>query len=193
MNNNKGALHTADAIDDDQKKVLYIYSLYSDERHNTYLQYTAACALVYYITSEGVFQYNKEEYLVYDYKEDRRYIWESKKFMSDINILRDHGLLIRARSRSKTSRDVNAHQCTTEGHHYLKEVEQKEKNIREQFMAIRKRLVCRNGSKKTIHLYEKWPAIKCGHSITPIKGFLKKFDDDTTPLEKHTQYKPYFM
>ena len=106
-------------LDQDQKNILIVYSLYSNQKLRTYLQYTAACALFFYLTKKEFFKYNLNELLVYDYKEARKYIWESKKFMQDINIVRDYDLLIRARSRSRTSRDVNAHQCSTKGFEYI--------------------------------------------------------------------------
>lgn len=109
-------------LDLDQKLIIGVYNLYSNESDLTYLQYTAACAIFYYLTSKELFNYNLDSPLVYDYLYKRRYIWEDKKFMSDINIARDSNYLIRARATSKTSRDVNGHQCSNLGKKYVLEL-----------------------------------------------------------------------
>ncbi|MCP4123825.1 MAG: hypothetical protein GY751_18910 [Bacteroidetes bacterium] len=99
-----------------------MYSLYSNESDLSYFQYTAACAVFYFLTQHDLFPYDINALLIYDYKKARRYIWEDKKFMSDINILRDQNLLIRSRAKSRTSRDVNAHQCSNRGQSYINQL-----------------------------------------------------------------------
>ena len=106
-------------LDTDQQKVLFVYSLYSDEKELKFFQYTAALATCYYLMKKGVFPNYKDQLLVYDYKNSRRYLWEDKKFMNDINILRQNDTLIRARARNRQYRDINSHQCSKIGHEFL--------------------------------------------------------------------------
>ncbi len=179
--------------DQDQRRVLYVYSLYTDESKNTYLQYTAACALIYHLSQKGFFDYNLNELLVYDYKEERRYIWESKKFMTDINILRDQQLLLRARSRSKTSHDVNAHQCSIPGHQYIQNLIESCPECKEAFALIKKELTCETGVLKTIKLTSYGPLLVCRTSTELIKGFLKCFMECSENRNVIPDHNPFFI
>ncbi|MDP3453500.1 MAG: hypothetical protein Q8R90_11160 [Bacteroidales bacterium] len=181
------------SIDKDQKCILFAYSLYTNEQEYTYLQYTAACALVFYLSQKGFFNYNLNELLVYDYKEERRYIWESKKFMADINILRDNGLLLRARSRSKTSHDVNAHQCTILGHQYVKYLLNTSPEIKKTFDNIKRELSCNGGEIKKIKLLNDAPHLCCRYQSQPIKGFLKSFAQSPDNSSKIPPHNPFFI
>lgn len=181
------------SIDKDQMGVLYAYSLYSNEQEYTYLQYTAACALIFYLSQKGLFNYNLNELLVYDYKEERRYIWESKKFMTDINILRDKGLLLRARSRSKASHDVNAHQCTVLGHQYIKSLLETSSEISVFLQKIKRELSCESGEVKTIRLSDEGPLLCCRNRCHLIDGFLKFFVDCPDNSQIIPPHSPFFI
>lgn len=181
------------SIDKDQVNILYVYSLYSNQLHNSYLQYTAACALMFHLTTKGIFDYNTEELLVYDYKDERRYIWEAKKFMSDINVLRDHSLLIRARVPSEKSRDVNAHQCSIKGHEYLREFSAYSSSTKALFSRIKELLYCKNGTVKEIELTKEGPILKCKHQQELIKGFLKCFKSNSSKNTQVPDYSPFFL
>jgi hypothetical protein len=181
-------------LDDDQKHILMVYSLYTDEVNLSYLQYTAACALIFYLSKEGFFKYNQEELLVYDYLESRLYIWESKKFMTDINILRDHGFLIRARCKSKNTRDVNTHQCSEEGREYLNHVLKNSKNTFEIFNSMKNVLSCENNHLKKIRLQEDGPYLDCGTHKYLINGFIKDFNQPNASRKiKKREYSPFFL
>ena len=183
-------------LDQDQKLVLAVYDLYSNQQEHTYLQYTAICALIFHLIQKGVFTYPDDELLVYDYKEQRRYIWEAKKFMADINILRDHGYLLRARSRSKTSRDVNAHQCTTAGHEFLKKERGKsDADFNAKHKLMLNELTCPNGKPKQLFLADHGPELRCGTARETIKGFLKDFDPTqaSEPNSSQPNYTPFFL
>lgn len=192
------------SLDQDQEYILAVYSFYTDEAEHTFLQYTAACAVFYYLTKEGFFEYNLDELLVYDYKESRRYIWEAKKFMADINILRDHGYLIRVRSRSKTYRDVNAHQCSVAGHAYIKNRQKNDSGFSKKTGEIKKALSCSKGHLFEVHLEDAGPQLVCERNIkecvrvVPIEGFLKDLTVDEKSItpgteSKYKQYEPFFI
>ncbi len=181
------------SIDKDQMGVLYAYSLYTNEQEHTYLQYTAACALIFYLSQKGSFNYNLNELLVYDYKEERRYIWESKKFMTDINILRDKGLLLRARSRSKTSHDVNAHQCTVIGQQYISSILETTCETTLFLEKIKKELSCESGEIKTIRLSDNGPLLCCRHRCQLIDGFLKSFVVAPENSQLIPPHRPFFI
>ncbi|MCK5764813.1 MAG: hypothetical protein KAH26_02465 [Bacteroidales bacterium] len=194
-----------DDLDRDQELILAVYSFYTKESDHSYLQYTAACAIFYYLTQKGYFDYNLNELLVYDYKESRRYIWEAKKFMKDINVLRDHDYLIRARSRSKTYRDINAHQCSGAGHVHIEEKRKSSKDFNELCEEVRQVLSTDRGELYDVRLKDNGPVLanKRGGekyvSYAPIKGFLK----DLCPAEKDDKdagddcvgekYEPFFI
>jgi len=168
-------------LDKDQFGLLYTYSLYSNEAKNQYLQYTAACALAYYLSQNKKFNYNLEELLVYDYLKQRLYIWESKKFMADINTLRGLNLLNRARCRSKTSKDINAHQCTRRGLKYLEDSVLSQPELKEYFTEIDALLKDVNGNIKQIILGEDQPYLQGRNNKAIIEGFVKKFQE--SPLD----------
>jgi hypothetical protein len=195
-------------LDEDQELILAVYSFYSNEAEHTYLQYTAACALIYFLTNrekDKMFNYELNELLVYDYKDSRRYIWEAKKFMNDINVLRDHKFLIRARSRSKTYRDVNAHQCSNEGHKFLKKLQNESVDFKRKVEKTRDLLSCCKGHLYEVVLEKEGPELVCRENakecirLERIEGFLKDlcFDEDVT--KKNDQgcvnllYEPYFI
>lgn len=192
-----------DNLDRDQESILAVYSFYTHESNHSYLQYTAACALFFYLTQKGFFKYNLDELLVYDYKESRRYIWEAKKFMADINILRDHNLLIRARSRTKTYRDVNAHQCSDLGHEYIQKLGETSKDFADLQQKLKATLSTDRGELYDIRLDDKGPILvnerEGGQyvSFSPIQGFLK----DLCPADPKVKggecleenYKPFFI
>ncbi len=181
-------------LDEDQKYILMVYSLYTDEANLTYLQYTAACALIYYLSKEGFFKYNLEELLVYDYLENRLYIWESKKFMTDINVLRDQGFLIRARCKSKNTRDVNAHQCSGKGREYLNFLLKNSNDSQEILNKIKKILSCENNQLKRIKLEQDGPYLDCGTNKYLIKGFLKEFNKLATDQDtQKREYNSFFL
>lgn len=192
-----------DNLDRDQESILAVYSFYTHESNHSYLQYTAACALFYYLTQKEFFNYNLDELLVYDYKESRRYIWEAKKFMADINILRDHNLLIRARSRSKTYRDVNAHQCSEQGHEYIRKLSETSNDFAVLLQKLRAILSTDREELYDVRLHDNGPLLvnERGReqyvSFSPIKGFLK----DLCPAANEKKdkqcvevnYKPFFI
>lgn len=128
------------SLDRDQMLICGLYDLYTSQEENKYLQYTAACVLFYYLTKKGHFSYSLDAPLVYDYLGQRAYIWEDKKFMADINIVRDAECLIRARARSATSRDVNAHQCSAKGKAFIANLEKENPAFAEAMEAIRSEL-----------------------------------------------------
>lgn len=180
-------------LDLEQRSILYVYSLYTLEEKYSYLQYTAACALIYHLTKQGLFTYNTEELLYYDYLDKRHYIWESKKFMTDINILRDHGFLTRARLNSKLGRDVNAHQCSTLGKEYVENLVQSKDEIRQQFNKIKTELSCVDGSLKEIVLKKDAPYLVCQNKSSAIAGFVKHFEAQEDKSAGEVSYNPFFM
>jgi hypothetical protein len=196
---------TETVLDRDQELILAVYSMYTHESNHTYLQYTAACALFYYLTQKQFFDYDLDELLVYDYGEQRRYIWEAKKFMSDINILRDEDLLIRARSRSKTYRDINAHQCSDKGHEYIAEKRQSSQEISQLYEQLRKTLSNPQGEMYDVRLKDAGPMLvheRGGEhyvSRIPIQGFLKDLCPSVSSDDKGKEncidesYEPFFI
>lgn len=168
-------------MDNDQKKILYVYSLYSSEEKLSYLQYTAALAIFFHLMQKGYFPNYKHQLLLYDYKDSRRYLWEDKKFMNDINIVRDHDYLSRSRVQTTDYRDINAHQCTKKGEEYLKI---KGIGKTDSFLKIRDELKCKCGNILKIRLNENNPALYCEKGCTDltIDGFLD--DIDLTIKEK---------
>ncbi len=178
---------TSNILDTDQKKILIVYSLYTNQTKHSYLQYTAACAVIFYLNKKGIFTYNPNELLVYDYGNSRKYIWEAKKFMNDINVLRDQDLLIRARSKSKTSRDVNAHQCSTKGQAYVKN------NLfsKPYFALIKDALSCGNDGLYAIQLEKTSPMLINKFNSKKnieIDGFLRNLQKTES-----INYKPFHL
>jgi len=188
----------------DQELILLTYYIFTNKSEFTYLQYTAACALIFFLTQKEYFEYNKDEILVYDYKEERRYIWEAKAFMEDINLLRDKDCLIRARSRSETYRDVNAHKCSSKG---LKYIQGKIKDSREfanLHGEIKQVFSCKQGHPYDIRLEKKGPQLVCEKNakeficFQEIEGFLKHISfrldgAETAKKSKKIQYTHFFL
>ena len=118
-----------------------------------------------------VFPNYKEQLLVYDYKNSRRYLWEDKKFMNDINILRQQHTLIRARARNRQYRDINSHQCSNIGHQFLINI-----NFRktEEGKKILKLLQCKDNAVREIFLEDEHPVFRCPKckNTEIIEGFL---------------------
>jgi len=185
----------------DQESILIVYYLYTSKSKNIYLQYTAGCILMYFLTQKEIFNYDLEETLVYDYKEERRYIWEAKDFMEDINILRDKNYLIRARSKSQTSLDVNSHQCSSGGINYINQKIEESPDFKIRFTEIKKILSCNNGHLYEIHLNDNNPKLRCEYdvkkcvSFEEVKGFLKdlSFAKINSQDKLVTEYKPFFL
>jgi len=184
--------------------ILAVYSLYTNEANHSYLQYTAACAIFYHLTTKEVFEYNLNELLVYDYKESRRYIWEAKEFMKDINVVRDHNYLIRARSKSKTYRDVNAHQCSTVGHQYIEDKRKNDHSFNEQIIKIKNILSTDDGELYDVRLNDSGPLLVNERGgvdyvrYAPIKGFLKDLcvENKQEPEAEDCvgrKYEPFFI
>ena len=196
-------LNLSSILSKDQESILSVYYLYTSKHKYTYLQYTAACALMYFLTQKNIFNYDLDETLVYDYKEERRYIWESKDFMEDINILRDKDYLIRARSRSKTYRDVNAHQCSSKGINYIDKKIKESKDFKTKFEEIEKVLSCSKGHLFEVHLKDNGPKLVCEQNakecirFEEIKGFLKDLSFNNISLHARdlsiSKYKPFFL
>ncbi len=159
-------------MDKDQEIILFVYSLYSSEEEISYLQYTAALVLFFYLKEKGHLPNYKNQLLLYDYKESRRYLWEDKKFMNDINIVRDHGYLIRSRVKTSDFRDVNAHQCSTSGKKYVLEEGFAE---RDYLLEVDKALKCKCGSRYNVVLADGNPELSCekGCPAVVVNGFLK--------------------
>lgn len=177
------------SLDDDQRKILFLLSLYSSEEELVFLQYTGWLVISFYIMTKGLLPNYKEQLLVYDYKCDRRYLWEDKKYMDDVNVLRRAGLVIRARSRSQEYRDINAHQCSKLGHEYLQAINFKESPMGQ---AILNELSCKKcGRCKLIILSDEQPILKCPkckRQEIVVEGFLK---DLYQPIEEKVE--PYFL
>lgn len=162
-------------MDDDQKIILYVYSLYTSEDRLNYLQYTAALAIFFYLMKKGYFPNYQYQLLHYDYKDVRRYLWEDKKFMDDINVVRDKGFIVRSRVKTIDYRDINAHQCTIKGERYLRENGIKEINSYEKIL---NELRCRCGKLLRIQLDDDSPYLRCVRGCMNIKisGFLSEID-----------------
>lgn len=174
-------------LDKDQRKILFILSLYSSEEELTFLQYTGWLALSYYLMKKGFFPNYKNQLLIYDYKSNRRYIWEDKKFMRDVNILRKKNLVIRAKTRSQDYRDINAHQCSKLGHSYLNEIDYSNsssgKSIRDELSCNE----CKSGYE--LILEDEKPVLRCSKCEEEIiiKGFLRNlFEPIGEKLEPFT-------
>jgi len=120
---------------------------------------------------KGIFPNYKEQLLIYDYKDSRRYLWEDKKFMNDINKLRRNGMLIRARARSKEYRDINSHQCSETGSQFIETT-----NFSESIEGkkILKLLNCWCGRLRHVFLEDNGPYFRCAKCKSEIfvEGFL---------------------
>lgn len=171
-------------MDQDQKIILFVYSLYSSEEELTYIQYTAALVIFYHLMKKGYLPYYHEQLLLYDYNDSRRYLWEDKKFMKDINIVRDFGFLSRSRVKTVDYRDINSHQCTKKGFEYLKE-----NNIADTDYCkkILNELKCKCGNILQVKLSENNPELVCRNLCQNIvvEGFLQKIqrniDEEINP------------
>lgn len=158
-------------LDDDQKSILYVYSKYSNEKDAIYLQYTAALVLFYYLMRKGIFPKYKEQLLVYDYKDSRRYMWEDKKFMADINHLRDFDFLSRARLKTACYRDMNAHYCTHKGLEYIEKENINSTNLKN----INHYLQCNCKRNLSVVLNDDFPVLQCDKHKKfriDVNGFL---------------------
>jgi len=166
-------------LDEDQKKILFIYSLYSSEEQLRFMQYTGILSICYYLMQQGIFPNYKEQLLIYDYKADRRYLWEDKKFMNDINVLRKYNTLIRARARSKEYRDVNSHQISKLGIQYINEINLAGSNTGQKILS---HLKCKCGNLRHVVFDDKDPILKCTScgSVLHVSGFLYDLHE---PLE----------
>lgn len=167
------------SFDEDQQAILYVYSKYSAEKDAQYLQYTAALVLFYYLMKKGIFPSYKEQLLVYDYKDSRRYMWEDKKFMADINHLRDLNLLGRARLKTACYRDMNAHYCTDKGHEYIEAGNISSINLEK----IDHHLQCKCKRNLRVVLNDDCPILQCDKhkkSKVTVDGFLYKLSE---PIE----------
>lgn len=161
--------------------ILYVYALYSSEKNHVYLQYTAALVVFYYLTRKGHFKdYKETQLLVYDYKDSRRFMWEDKTFMNDINFVRGYDYLSRARVKTSDYRDINAHQCTEKGADFIKKsdyfssVEAKD---------ILRELSCECGDLLSVRLDDDNPKLVCEKCKTEIviDGFLSNLFTDIEP------------
>lgn len=158
--------------DKNQLAILFVYDLYRSEEKNEYLQYTAALVIFYFLMKKGFFPDYTEQLLVYDYKDSRRFMWEDKTFMSDINKVRGFDYLIRARVRSSEFRDMNAHQCTPAGAEYIKEIHYAESP---EGKKITQALYCKCGKLLQVVLNDDMPRLvcqSCKHKIE-VSDFLK--------------------
>jgi len=174
-------------LDFDQLLILYVYSKYSSEEECSYLQYTAALVLFFYLMEQGVLKNYKHQLLVYDYKDSRRFLWEDKKFMSDINIIRDHGFLSRARLKTEDYRDLNAHQITSLGKEFSTKYELEEPKIVEE---IDKLIKCNCDRFYSVKLEPNMPVLVCEKCKIKLEidGFLY---DLTSPIAD--KYKACFI
>jgi len=174
-------------LDFDQLLILYVYHRYSSEKNCEYLQYTAALVLFFYLMKKGIFSNYQQQLLVYDYKDSRRFLWEDKKFMSDINIIRDYGFLSRARLKTEDYRDLNAHQITNSGVRFLEENKIQENEL---VKKIDQLLLSKCGLFYAVFLNDDCPVLQCGKckEVIPVEGFLY---DLTTPIAD--KYKASFI
>ncbi|MBN2154090.1 MAG: hypothetical protein JW839_21720 [Candidatus Lokiarchaeota archaeon] len=158
-------------LDEDQKKILYIYALYSSEEELRFMQYTGMLSICFHLMKKGIFPNYKEQLLIYDYKADRRYLWEDKKFMNDINVLRKYNVLIRARARSKEYRDVNSHQISRFGSQYLKECNYASTDPGKKILS---HLKCNCGNLRRVVFEDDDPVLKCARcgNVVNVRGFL---------------------
>lgn len=175
----------------DQMLCLYIYELYSSEKKIRYLQYTGMLAVTYYLMKQGLFDNRYvDDILIYDYLDARRYVWEDKQFMRDINILRDDKLLIRSRIRTLAYRDYNAHQISQAGSDYLKKINFANTSSAKQLLSL---LSCPRCKRLySIHLEEDAPKLICprckNKSCIIIHDFLK---DDQKKTKLHLE--PFYL
>lgn len=156
-------------LDNDQKLILAVYSLYTDEAKNTYLQYTAACAIIYYLTRKHFFDYNLNENIQYDYMGSENYIWEAKKFWKDMNILRSMGYLKRSRILNKKYREINLHQCTATGVSYLNSIES---DLKKDFFGLKNTLVCRKGHLLELKFGKYFPYLICTKHHNTFRNYF---------------------
>lgn len=163
--------------DKNQLAILFVYSLYTSEYKNEYLQYTAGLVIFYYLMKKGCFTDYKEQLLVYDYKDSRRFMWEDKTFMNDINIVRSFNYLNRARVHSSDFRDMNAHQCTQRGADYI---EQLHYEMTSEGKKILQALNCKCGKLLQVSLDDDTPRLVCPDCKlkTEVSDFLKDLSKD---------------
>ena len=158
--------------DQDQQSILYVYSLYSSFSEVKYLQYTGALVIFFYLMKQNIFPDYREHLLIYDYKDTRRFLWEDKKFMTDVNTVRNNGFLSRARLRAQNYRDMNAHQCTQSGFDFLKSIGFENT---EHAQKIKNHLTCGCGKLYSVDLKDNGPQLickQCKKSGFEVKGFL---------------------
>jgi hypothetical protein len=158
-----------------QLAILYVYTLYTSEKTNDYLQYTAALVIFYYLMQKGYFPDYNEQLLIYDYKDSRRFMWEDKTFMNDINVVRSFDYLNRARVRSSEFRDMNAHQCTQKGELYINQLQYADSP---EGKKIAQALHCKCGKLLQVALNDDMPRLVCQgcKQKTEVQGFLKDLD-----------------
>jgi len=126
--------------------------------------------------------------LIYDYLDSRRYLWEDKVFMNDINILRQHGLLKRARVRTAGYRDYNSHQITLSGIDHIRRSGYSDSAQAKRILSYLTCPKCR--SLLNVRLEKKAPVLLCPEKKhrQVINGFLKDMK-----LEKLNHTKPFFL
>jgi len=201
-------------LDQDQELILGIYSLYSNESNHSYLKYPAALSIIYYLLREGHFKYNLNEFIQHDYMGSKKYIWEAKKVVYDINIIRGYGYLIRARSRSKTYSDVNAHQCTSSGFLYFQRRLTESISFKKRFNRVKYSLSCSKGHLLELKFKNNSPYLICNKhhnayrnyfsdaynayrnyfSAIYIDGFLKsEIDAENYSPQINQSVKPFFI
>lgn len=163
-------------LDRDQELILVIYYLYtgsySYKTIDSYLKYPAALSIIYYLTQKGFFNCNLNEFIQYDYMGSKKYIWEAKKIMNDINIIRDYGYLIRARSRSKTYSDVNAHQCTIEGAVYFQRRLTESISFEKRIDSVKHSLSCSKGHLLGLEFNNDCPYLICHERHNKYRNFI---------------------
>ncbi len=175
-------------LDQDQQCILYVYSLYSSYSEVKYLQYTAALVLFYYLKQNHIFPRYKDHLLIYDYKDTRRFLWEDKKFMNDVNVVRNQVFLSRARLRSQNYRDMNAHQCTPQGFEYLIQNSFAQMEIAKKIKAL---LSCSCGRLHSVSLGDETPFLTCEH-CRKKQIRIDNFLFDTSQKIQHN-FKPAFF
>lgn len=176
------------SLDQDQQSLLYVYSLYSSYSEVKYLQYTGALVIFFYLMKKNIFPNYQEHLLIYDYKDTRRFLWEDKKFMNDVNIVRNNGFLSRARLRAQNYRDMNAHQCTPAGFQFLRHSEFDQTSHAQQ---IKELLTCKCGRLYSVELMDSAPQLNCKNCKKAgivLKDFL--FNSDH-PIEQ--TFNPAFI
>lgn len=92
--------------------------------------------------------------------------------MQDVNIIRDNGFLSRSRVKTTDYRDINAHQCTQNGHDFIGSVKNE---YSEMLQSIHQELIC-DDCNKLLHvlLKEDAPHLSCLEECTNIQiaGFI---------------------